>query len=105
MPGRVTTFLRVILPEISVSMVFAAVLAFMTSFDQVETTLFLLRPGNETLPIEMFIYLQKWQDPTIAALSTVIIFVVALMVGALSRMIRRRPPSVLLAQTREVENA
>lgn len=105
--GPITTFMRVILPEISVSMTLAAVLAFMTSFDQVETTLFLLRPGDETLPIEMFVYLQKWQDPTIAALSAVLIFFVALLVGALSRLIRSRPPSALLARhTRQegVEN-
>ena len=71
--GPFETFFRVILPEISVSMVVAAVFAFVTSFDQVETTLFLVRPGDNTLPIEMFLYLQKWQDPTIAALSTVLI--------------------------------
>jgi putative spermidine/putrescine transport system permease protein len=103
--GPITTFVRVILPEISVSMTLAAVLAFMTSFDQVETTLFLLRPGDETLPIEMFVYLQKWQDPTIAALSAVLIFFVALLVSALSRLIRSRPPSVLLARHRGVEDA
>ena len=98
--GPITTFVRVILPEISISMTLAGVLAFMTSFDQVETTLFLLRPGEETLPIEMFVYLQKWQDPTIAALSAVLIFFVALLVGALNRMIRSRAPSVLLARNR-----
>ncbi len=96
--GPITTFVRVILPEISISMTLAGVLAFMTSFDQVETTLFLLRPGDETLPIEMFVYLQKWQDPTIAALSAVLIFFVALLVGALNRMIRSRAPSALLAK-------
>jgi len=68
----VRTFLKVTMPQISISMTISAVFAFMTSFDQVETTLFLVRAGNNTLPIEMFLYLQKWQDPTIAALSTVL---------------------------------
>ena len=40
-------------------MVVAGVFAFVTSFDQVETTLFLVRPGDNTLPIEMFLYLQN----------------------------------------------
>jgi putative spermidine/putrescine transport system permease protein len=86
--GPLETFFRVILPEISVSMVVAAVFAFVTSFDQVETTLFLVRPGDNTLPIEMFLYLQKWQDPTIAALSTVLILFAMAIIGGLSLVLR-----------------
>ncbi|MET0744024.1 MAG: hypothetical protein ABWY78_11690, partial [Microvirga sp.] len=88
--GPLETFFRVILPEISVSMVVAAVFAFVTSFDQVETTLFLVRPGDNTLPIEMFLYLQKWQDPTIAALSTVLILFAVAIIGGLSLVLRNQ---------------
>jgi putative spermidine/putrescine transport system permease protein len=86
--GPVHTFFRVILPQISVSMGIAAVFAFITSFDQVETTIFLVRPGDNTLPIEMFLYLQKWQDPTIAALSTVLIGFAVILVLVLGLIIR-----------------
>ncbi|MEX2541983.1 MAG: ABC transporter permease [Trueperaceae bacterium] len=79
--GPLYTFFRVVLPQISVSMIVAAVFSFIISFDQVETTVFLVRPSSNTLPIEMFLYLQKWQDPTIAALSTVLIgFAIVLVV-------------------------
>jgi putative spermidine/putrescine transport system permease protein len=88
--GPIETFFRVILPEISVSVVVAAVFAFVTSFDQVETTLFLVRPGDNTLPIEMFLYLQKWQDPTIAALSTVLILFAVAIIGGLSLVLRNQ---------------
>ncbi|WP_262032181.1 ABC transporter permease [Microvirga sp. Mcv34] len=88
--GPLETFCRVIFPEISVSMVVAGVFAFVTSFDQVETTLFLVRPGDNTLPIEMFLYLQKWQDPTIAALSTVLILFAVAIIGGLSLVLRNQ---------------
>lgn len=88
--GPLTTFFRVILPQISVSMAVAAVFSFIISFDQVETTIFLVRPGNNTLPIEMFLYLQKWQDPTIAALSAVLIGSTALLVVLLGFALRHR---------------
>ena len=62
----------------------SALLAFLVSFDQVESSIFLTRGENNTLPIEMFLYMEKWQDPTIAALSALLIlFAFTLVVGAL----------------------
>jgi len=56
-------------------------LAFIVSFDQVESSIFLTRGENNTLPIEMFLYMEKWQDPTIAALSTLLIVFAAAIVA------------------------
>jgi putative spermidine/putrescine transport system permease protein len=103
--GPLETFFRVILPEISVSMVVAAVFAFVTSFDQVETTLFLVRPGDNTLPIEMFLYLQKWQDPTIAALSTVLILFAAAIIGGLSLVLRNQKLPLDISSARKEASA
>ena len=36
--------------------------------------------GSNTLPVEMFLYLQKWQDPTIAALSSLLILFAVVLV-------------------------
>ena len=83
------TFMRVTLPQISVGMVVSALFAFITSFDQVETSIFLVRGDNTTLPIEMYLYLEKWQDPTIAALSTVLIAFSALLVVLMGLGLRR----------------
>jgi putative spermidine/putrescine transport system permease protein len=88
--GPLRSFLRVVLPQISLSVTIAAVFAFITSFDQVETTIFMVRTGSNTLPVEMFLYLQKWQDPTIAALSTMLILFAVVLVAALSRLLRHR---------------
>ena len=88
--SRFGAFVKVVLPQISVSVFISGLLAFVTSFDQVETTMFLMRPGESTLPIEMFLYLQKWQDPTIAALSTLLILFAAGLLLLLGAMMRRK---------------
>lgn len=88
--GPVRTFIRVILPQISLSVGISGVFAFITSFDQVETTIFMVRTGSNTLPVEMFLYLQKWQDPTIAALSTLLILFAIVLVMLISLMLRGR---------------
>ncbi len=67
------SFFYIVLPQIKIGILVAALFSFIISFDQVETTLFLVRPKNNTLPIEMFLYMEKWQDPTMAALSTLLI--------------------------------
>jgi putative spermidine/putrescine transport system permease protein len=79
-----TVLWRIVLPQIRSGLVVSALLAFLVSFDQVESSIFLTRGENNTLPIEMFLYMEKWQDPTIAALSTLLIlFAFALVVGGL----------------------
>lgn len=83
-------FLKVVLPQISLSVAIAGVFAFVTSFDQVETTIFMVRTGSNTLPVEMFLYLQKWQDPTIAALSSLLILFAIALVLLISAMMRGR---------------
>lgn len=88
------SFRRVVLPQISTSLIIAGLFAWITSFDQVESTIFLVRPGSNTLPIEMFLYLQKWQDPTIAALSSLLILLAVLIVLALGGVMRRRSLSL-----------
>jgi len=99
--GPVRTFLRVVLPQVRIGVISAGLFAWIISFDQVETTLFLVRPGDTTLPIEMFLYLQKWQDPTIAALSTILILVATAIVIAVSVLARGRAPEALVRPIQE----
>lgn len=80
-----TVLWRIILPQIRSGLVVSGLLAFIVSFDQVESSIFLTRGENNTLPIEMFLYMEKWQDPTIAALSALLIlFAFALAVAGLA---------------------
>jgi putative spermidine/putrescine transport system permease protein len=71
--SALTVLWRIVLPQIRSGLIISALFAFIVSFDQVESSIFLTRGENNTLPIEMFLYMEKWQDPTIAALSTLLI--------------------------------
>ena len=66
---RWTTFRRVTLPAIVPGVVAAALFGFVTSFGNLEMSLFLVGPGRTTLPIAILQYLEWKIDPTIAAVS------------------------------------
>jgi putative spermidine/putrescine transport system permease protein len=85
------SFLTVTLPLISRGVATGAVLAFVTSFDEVVIALFIRSPKFQTLPVQMYNSVVVDIDPTIAAASSLIvvtvslIFLVALLVGARKR--------------------
>lgn len=70
---RVRAFLEVTVPQLRRSLTAACVLSFVVSFDEVDASIFLVAPRAPTLPTAMYTYMQKFQDPTLAALSTVLI--------------------------------
>ncbi len=77
---RLTTFRRITLPSILPGMVAAAMFGFISSFGNLEMSLFLVGPGRTTLPIAILQYLEWKIDPTIAAVSVLqIIFIGAAM--------------------------
>jgi putative spermidine/putrescine transport system permease protein len=80
------TFWRVTVPQIRTGLAVSGFFAFIISWDQVETSLFLVKTDNMTLPVAMFYYLQRQQDPVIAALSTflIAIAVIAAVVAVLT---------------------
>lgn len=75
------------LPQIRPGLIAATLFSLIVSFDEVDASIFLADPGAETLPIAMYTYVQKYQDPTLAALSTLLIagsFVLAAAVAVLA---------------------
>ena len=79
---RLQAFFKVVLPNIQGGVAAASVLAFITSFNQVPVSLFLTGPGVSTLPIEMMAYMETSYDPSIAAISTLLVlFTIALVAG------------------------
>jgi putative spermidine/putrescine transport system permease protein len=74
---RWTTFRRVTLPSILPGVVAAALFGFVSSFGNLEMSLFLVGPGRTTLPIAILQYLEWKIDPTIAAVSVVQIVLIA----------------------------
>jgi putative spermidine/putrescine transport system permease protein len=76
--NRWTTFRRITVPSILPGIVAAAMFGFVSSFGNLELSLFLVGPGRTTLPIAILQYLEWKIDPTIAAVSVLQI----LLIGA-----------------------
>lgn len=73
--SRARAFVGITLPQIRFALVSAALLAFLTSFDEVILSLFIAGGRNSTLTRNMFAALRDQIDPTIAAISTLMIVV------------------------------
>jgi putative spermidine/putrescine transport system permease protein len=85
---RWTTFRRITLPSILPGVVAAALFGFVSSFGNLEMSLFLVGPGRTTLPIAILQYLEWKIDPTIAAVSVVQILLIAAAMLATDRFVR-----------------
>lgn len=85
--SRLRMFLAVVLPNIRSGILAAFILAFITSFNNVPISLFLTGPGVTTLPIRMMLYWEYNFDPTIAALSTLLIVMTVLVVQGMERVL------------------
>jgi ABC-type spermidine/putrescine transport system permease subunit II len=68
-----TVLWRATLPQMRATLVAAAAFSFIISFDELDASIFLVGQRSNTLPTAMFIYMQKYQDPTLAALSSLLI--------------------------------
>jgi len=72
-------FWSVTLPQIKFSVVSGGVLAFLTSFDEIIVALFVSGGDNSTLTRNMFNALRDQVDPTIAAISTIIVLITSVL--------------------------
>lgn len=82
--SRWTAVMRITLPQLWPSIVSAAFLAFISSFDELVIAMF-LGGSNMTLPKKMFDNILNEIDPTIAAVSVLQILLVSLVLGLASR--------------------
>ena len=71
--SRVRAFFSATIPQLIPGLAAAALFAFIISFDEIDMTIFMLPPGKQTVPVWMFTYMQQHQDPTLSALSTILI--------------------------------
>ncbi|WP_233515139.1 ABC transporter permease [Marinitenerispora sediminis] len=71
--GPVRTFFSVTLPVMRPGILSAAILAFVTSLNNVPLSLLLTGPGVATLPVEMLNYVQSSFDPVVAAVSVLLL--------------------------------
>jgi putative spermidine/putrescine transport system permease protein len=86
--GPWTAFFRVTLPAIRPGIVAGGLFGFVTSFGNLEMTLFLIAPGMTTLPIAILQYLEWRLDPTIAAASVMQISFIAVAMLVTDRFVK-----------------
>lgn len=87
--NRWQTFRRVTLPIIRPGVFAGALFAFITSFDELIVALFISGSGAVTLPRKMWDSLRQEIDPTIAAVSTILI-VFSVVILFTAEMLRQR---------------
>ena len=78
--NRFRAFMAVALPQIKPSLVSATLFAFITSLDETVVALFISGGDNQTLTKRMFTALRDEIDPTIAAISSILILASLLLV-------------------------
>lgn len=89
---RWLAFLTVTLPQIKFAVITSALLAFLTSFDEVVVAMFLSGGDNPLLTRNMFNALRDQIDPTIAAISTLMVLVTTLLMVLAQLFGQQRTP-------------
>ena len=82
-----TVFRRVTLPAMRPGIIAACLFSFIQSFENLELSLLLVGPGRTTLPVAMLNYLEFRVDPTLAAVATVQILLVAVLMLVTDRFV------------------
>jgi putative spermidine/putrescine transport system permease protein len=70
--GSWRTFRRILLPLMAPGMTSAFIFAFITSFDNVVVSMFLISGETVTLPIRILTYVEWQFDPSMAAISVIV---------------------------------
>jgi putative spermidine/putrescine transport system permease protein len=76
---------RITLPLVVPGLASGWALAFINSFDEVTTTVFIAAPGVDTLPVRMFHYIQDNIDPLVTSVSAAVIAITVVALVALDR--------------------
>lgn len=80
------TFFLITLPTIRPGVVAGAIFAFIVSFGNFALSLFFTSGTVTTLPVAVFQYIDQFQDPTVAAASSVVIFLTTAVVLLADRL-------------------
>ena len=88
---ELTTFRRITVPILWPGIVSGAMLAFTMSFDDYVITSFVTGTGASTLPIVVYTMVRKNIEPSINAISTVVLVVTTVLVIAAERLSRDKP--------------
>ncbi|RNB89442.1 ABC transporter permease [Brevibacillus fluminis] len=84
--GHFETFYKVVLPNIRSGIIAAILIAFLESFNNVDISVFMTGPGVSTLPIQMLTYVENNFDPTIAAISVLLMIITGVLMFVIERL-------------------
>jgi putative spermidine/putrescine transport system permease protein len=78
-------FILVTLPQMLPGVMAGLIFAFIVSFDNVSMSVFLSGVTYKTLPVELFVYASQDNDPTVAAVSVVMILVSLIVIALVEK--------------------
>ncbi|MFC5447017.1 ABC transporter permease [Paenibacillus aestuarii] len=79
-------FRDITLPLLKPAIMSGMIFAFLTSFDNVTVSLFMVSPSSTTLPLAIFSHMQESLDPLVASISSVVILVSLVFIIILERV-------------------
>ncbi|MGX1307293.1 putative spermidine/putrescine transport system permease protein [Amorphus suaedae] len=85
--NRIRRLWLVVLPQCLPGLAAGAFFAFNISFDEAVLSLFLRRPGLTTLPVQIYGQLEFSPDPSVAAVSTIMIGLTILLILVIDRVL------------------
>jgi spermidine/putrescine transport system permease protein len=87
---EITTFWKITVPQLWPGILSGALLAFTMSFDDYVITSFVSGSGSSTLPIVVYGMVRKNVEPSINAISTIILLVTAILIYLADRLARAK---------------
>lgn len=85
--GPIYTLVHINLPMLRPAIFASFIFSFIFSFGELEMSLFLVEPGGITLPVAMIQYAQMGMDPSVAAIATVQIIMMAFLLWLAGRFV------------------
>ena len=85
--GRLQRLALVVLPQAAPGLAAGAFFAFNISFDEAVLALFLRNPSLTTLPVQIYGELEFSPDPSVAAVSSIMIFITILLIVVIDRVV------------------
>ncbi|KIL38376.1 ABC transporter permease [Gordoniibacillus kamchatkensis] len=79
-------FIDITLPILKPAVMSGMIFAFLTSFDNVTVSLFLVSPTTTTLPLAIFSHMQESLDPLVASISALVILLSLVFIIILERV-------------------
>ena len=85
--GPLRTFMRVTLPQLRPGLIAGGVFVFVETMDNFSINVFLADTRSKTLPIAAFEHIRDFDDPTVAAMATLLSVLSVLIVLAVDRLV------------------